>query len=271
MLGAAGGAIIGLVVAAPLAVLAPQPFGLVGAGLVVWTITITAMRIASARGDALVEMLGLSNRPLVRARPYDAADGMLVDTSVLMDGRLLTLARSGLLGRDLLIAPFVLDELQGMADARDGARARRARRALETLETLRRDSSLRIFVLDDEVPEISSVDGKLVALAARLEIRLLTNDANLASNAEARGVATCNLRRLAADLAPEVGAGDNVRVALTKPGREEGQGVGHLDDGSMVVVNDGAELVGQGEIDFEVRAVVPTSVGRVLFALRKEG
>jgi uncharacterized protein YacL len=160
----------------------------------------------------------------------------------------------------------VLDELQAMADARDGTRARRARRALESLETLKRETSLRVFVLDDEVPEIEAVDGKLVALAARLEIRLLTNDGVLAANAEARGVPTCNLRRLAVALAPDVSAGDRLRVTLTKPGREPGQGVGHLDDGSMVVVNEGEDLIGEGEVDVEVSAVVPTSMGRMVFA-----
>jgi uncharacterized protein YacL len=264
--GAAGGGMLGALLVIPLVMLLPQPFGLVIGGLVAWTAAYAGMRLLSNRSTALLEMLGLSDRPLVRARAFDAGDGMLVDSSVLMDGRLPPLARSGLLGRDLLVAPCVLDELQAMADARDGARARRARRALESLESLRRESSLRLFVLDDEVPEFEEVDAKLVALALRLQLRLLTNDAALAAVAEARGVPTCNLRRLAADLAPELVPGDVVRVALTAPGREAGQGVGHLDDGSMVVVNEGDELIGEGERPFEVSAVVPTSMGRLVFA-----
>ena len=110
---------------------------------------------------------------------------------------------------------------------------------METLETLRDEGSLRLYVLDDEVPDYVEVDAKLIALAKRLQLRLLTNDGPLARNAEMQGVQTCNLRRLAYEISPVVMPGDFVRVALTREGKEPGQGVGHLDDGSMVVVNGG--------------------------------
>jgi uncharacterized protein YacL len=269
-IGGALGGILGALCAVPVLVLLPLRVGLVVFGLVVFVVGFTGARVLGHQTDAIVEMLGLSTRPLVRAKAFDARDGMLADTSVLMDGQLLALARTGLLGGDLLVPRFVLDELQGLSDARDGTRARRAQRGLEMLEVLRREGTMRVYVLDDEVPEFAEVDAKLVALARRLELRLLTNDAPLSRSAELQGVPTCNLRRLVAELAPAVVPGDHVRVALTRAGREPRQGVGHLDDGSMVVVNDGEDLVGNGEVELQVTSVVPTSMGRILFATPDE-
>jgi uncharacterized protein YacL len=116
------------------------------------------------------------------------------------------------------------------------------------------------------VPEAAEVDAKLVALAQRLELRLLTADAPLAQVAELRGVPTLNLRRLAADLTAPVLGGERLTVRLLKPGREPGQGVGYLDDGSMVVVNGGAAAVGGPELEVVVSSVVPNSAGRIIFA-----
>lgn len=265
-LGAIGGAVAGAIAAVPVVVLAPLRIGLTVGGLVMWIAGWLGYRIVGAKSIAVLQMLGLSTRPLVRAEAYDVRDGFLVDTSVLMDGQLLPLARAGLLGSDLMVARFVLDELQGFADSPDETRSRRAHRGLEVLATLRRDGPVRVYVLDDEIPEIDAVDAKLATLARRLELRLLTNDGALARVAEVQGVPACNLRRLAADLAPVIVPGDFVRCALTRNGRERGQGVGHLDDGSMVVVNGGDALVGGPEVSLRVTSVVPTTVGRMVFA-----
>lgn len=265
-LGAMGGVVGGALAAAPIVVLAPMRIGFAIGGLVMWIASWLGYRIVGSKSIAVLQMLGLSTRPLVRAEAYDARDGFLVDTSVLMDGQLLALARSGLLGSDLMVARFVLDELQGFADSPDDTKSRRAHRGLETLAALRRDGPLRVYVLDDEVPEHDAVDTKLAALARRLQLRLLTNDGALARVAEVQGVPTCNLRRLAADLAPVIVPGDFVRCSLNRNGRERGQGVGHLEDGSMVVVNGGDALVGGPEVSLRVTSVVPTTVGRMVFA-----
>ncbi len=152
-------------------------------------------------------------------------DGLLVDSSVVMDGQLLPLTRAGVLSGDLMVARFVLDEVQGFADATDDVKRRRARRGLETLDSLRQEGNVRLYVLDDEIPEIAEVDAKLIALARRLQLRLLTNDGPLARNAELQGVPTTNLRKLAQELTPSIGPGDFVRVSLDarrqgeRPGR----------------------------------------------------
>jgi uncharacterized protein YacL len=270
--GAVGGAVAGAALSVPIVLVLPAKLALPIGGLLVWIGVWAGFRVLGSRAISMLEMFGLSTRPLVRAQAFDARDGFLVDTSVVMDGQLLRLVRAGILASDFLVPRFILDELQGFADSPDSVRRRRARQGLEMLEALRKDTSIRLYVLDDELPEIDEVDAKLVALAKRLELRLLTNDSALAHIAELQGVPTCNLRRLALDLAPSVLAGDFVRVALTKYGRERGQGVGHLDDGTMVIVNHGASLVGGPEVQLQVTSVVPTSAGRLLFAqLEVEG
>ena len=265
-LGAIAGGALALVLVLPFAVLLSVRVAAPVAGLAVWIMGWLGFRVLSRQSIRVLETLGMSTRPLVRAQAFDARDGLLVDTSVLMDGQLLPLARAGVVSGDLMVARFVLDELQGFADAADDTRRRRARRGLEMLELLEREAGTRVFVLDDEVIEHDEVDAKLIALARRLQLRLLTNDGPLAHNAELQGVPTCNLRRLGQELAPAVVPGDFVRVALTRAGKEQGQGVGHLEDGSMVVVNGGVSLVGGPEMMLQVTSVVPTSAGRLVFA-----
>ncbi|MGQ0825875.1 MAG: PIN/TRAM domain-containing protein [Actinomycetota bacterium] len=265
-LGAIAGASIALVLVLPVALLVPARAAVPVAGLVAWVAGFLGLRVLGNKSVAVLEMLGLSTRPLVRATAFNARDGLLVDTSVIMDGQLLSLARAGIVGSDLMVPRFVLDEVQGFADSPDEHRRRRAQRGLETLQSLRDDGPMRVYVLDDEIPELAEVDAKLVALAKRLQLRLLTNDGPLARVAELQDVPTCNLRKLAQELSPAVVPGDFVRVALTRSGREPGQGVGHLDDGSMVVVNGGEELVGGPDVMLQVTSVVPTSAGRLLFA-----
>jgi uncharacterized protein YacL len=265
-LGAIAGGALALVFVLPIALLLNVRVAVPIAGLAAWIMGWLGFRILSHQSVAVLESLGMSTRPLVRAHPFDARDGLLVDTSVLMDGQLLPLARAGVVGGDLMVARFVLDEIQGFADSADDTRRRRARRGLETLEVLEREGVSRVFMLDDEVIEHDEVDAKLVALARRLQLRLLTNDGPLARSAELQGVPTCNLRKLAQELAPSVLPGDFVRVSLTRAGKEDGQGVGHLEDGSMVVVNGGQDLVGGPEVMLQVTSVVPTHAGRLLFA-----
>lgn len=266
MVGGGVGGMIGLTVAVPIALLVrPAAISIGIGGLCVWFSMYFGYRVASRKSEELFAMAGLSTRPLVRARPYGSSDGFIVDSSAVMDGQLLPLSRSGLFRDDLLVPHFVLDELQGMADAND-ERSRRARRGLEILEVLRREAPSRVYVVDDEVPEVDEVDAKLLALARRLQLRLLTNDINLAKVAELQGVPAVIPRRLAADLIPGVLAGESLTVSLNRPGRHPGQGVGFLDDGSMVVVNGGEHLVGEGPVSLVVSSIVPTSAGRMVFA-----
>lgn len=266
-LGAIAGAVAGTILTLPLLLNVRPAISIPIAGIATWVLGALGFRIAAAHSGDLFAAAGLSTRPLVRSEAFDPRDGYLLDTSALMDGRFAGLLDSGVLRDDLFVARFVLDEIQGFADAgSEDPRARRARRGLETLEHIKSAGSVRISVLNDEMPEIAQVDAKLVALAKRLSLRLLTADAQLASVAEIQGVPTLNLRRLAADLAPAVLAGERMMLRILKAGREPGQGVGFLDDGSMVVVNGGAASIGAEPMEIVVSSVVPNAAGRLIFA-----
>ena len=247
-------------------VLIPEPWGWAVFALLVWVAVYAGFQAGSRKGEELVASLTRPATPLPITAPVAAEPaGALLDTSVIIDGRLLEVAAAGFLPRPLLVPRFVLDELQGIADAQDPSRRRRGHRGLETLEALRRDPAIGLRVLDDEVPERTEVDAKLVVLAARLGADLLTIDSNLQQVAELQGVRCRNLHRLAVSLRPALVPGEIVRLPITREGKEPGQGVGYLDDGTMIVVTDASALVG-AETDVCIASAVQTSRGRMFFA-----
>jgi uncharacterized protein YacL len=268
--GAVGGSAMGLLsalVGLPAVILLPGRWGWPVFGLIVWVGIYEGFAIAMRRAEELLALAGLSTRPLVRATPFGGAgsDAILVDTSAVIDGRLLTVARAGFLTGVLLVPRFVLDELQSIADAQDPLRRRKGQRGLDLLAALQEMPGSDVHVLDDEVTEYDEVDAKLVALARRLEVRLLTVDTNLQRVAELQGVHCLNLHRLADGLRPALVPGETVRLPISREGKEPGQGVGFLDDGTMVVVGDAAPLVGS-EVEVRITGNAQTSVGRMLFA-----
>ena len=235
-------------------------------GIAVWAGAYEGFTVAARKSEQLLAMAGLSTRPLIAAVPY-AGDGpaVLLDTSAVIDGRLLSLARSGFVQGAMFVPRFVLDEVQAVADAQDPARRRRGRRGLEVLDALGRVDGVTVQVLDDEVVEHDEVDAKLVSLAMRLKVPLVTVDSPLQRVAELQGVRCLNVTRLAEGLKPDHVPGDVLRVPISKPGREAGQGVGYLDDGTMVVVADADGHVGE-EVTVRVTGGSQSSVGRLLFA-----
>lgn len=254
----------------PAVVLVPGRWGWPVLGLMLWVGMYEGFRLGVAKSNDLLGLAGLSSRetPDVDNGPTTssaaaARAASLVDTSALIDGRVLAVAEAGFLPGELLVPRFVLDELQGIADAADGGRRRKGRRGLEVLEALGKQGSVR--VVDDGVPELEEVDAKLVALARRLGAALMTTDANLQWVAELQGVPCRNLNRLAAGLRPAHGPGDVLRLPIAREGKEPGQGVGFLMDGTMVVVGEAAGFVGR-DVDVRVTSNVQTSVGRMLFA-----
>lgn len=260
------GGLAGLMVL-PAAFVFPPQVGWSSVGLVVWVGACVGYRLGASKSDELLAMAGLSSRPLVRTASYgsEAGPAVLVDTGAVVDGRLLPLVRAGFLHGALLVPCFVVDQLRAVADASDGPRRRRGRRGLEMLEALRRQPGVVVQVLDDEVPEHDDVDAKVVALARRVGAALLTMDEGLQRTAELQGVRCLSLRRLSDGLRPVYVPGERATVPIVREGREEGQGVGFLDDGTMVVVGGAAELVGQ-EVEVRITSNVETSVGRMLFA-----
>ncbi|MEA3076221.1 MAG: hypothetical protein QOF60_1129 [Actinomycetota bacterium] len=269
--GAFGSAFVGglaALIGVPFVVLAPGLWGWPVFGLVVWTGAYLGWLLASRKYEDLLAMAGLSTRPLVRATPYGSdgeGDAQLLDTSAIIDGRLLAVARAGFLRGPLLVPRFVLDEVQSIADAADPARRRKGQRGLDVLEALRSIGGCEVHVLDDEVVEFEEVDAKLVALARRLKVGLLTVDEPLRRVAELQGVRCLSLHRLSDGVRPVHVAGEVVRLPITRAGKEPGQGVGFLDDGTMVVVADGEDLVGR-EVDARITGNAKTTMGTMLFA-----
>jgi uncharacterized protein YacL len=204
--------------------------------------------------------------PYVRFVPHEVdVPLVVVDTSVLIDGRIARVCESGFLSAALVIPRFVLNELRSVADSSDPHKQARGRRGLEVLNELRRIKNLDIRITESEVTKREDVDAKLVFLAQSMRAKLLTTDYNLAKLAEFHGVPWLNLNVLAKSLRSELMIGERVEVDLVKTGKEDSQAVGYLEDGSMVVVNGGRALIGQ-RVHAEIVSVLPTAGGKMIFA-----
>jgi len=204
--------------------------------------------------------------PYVRFVPQEVANPLVVaDASALIDGRILGVCQSHFLGATLVVPRFVIEELNRVADSTDPQRQSRGRRGLEVLNELRRIPAFELRVHDVALENRQQMDEKIIFVARSLKARLLTTDYNLAKHAEFHDVQWLNLNKLARALHPEVTVGDGFSVELVKPGKESGQAVGYLGDGSMVVVSDAEKFIGR-EIDVEVVNVVPSAGGKMVFA-----
>ena len=201
------------------------------------------------------------------SRQAKGARPIILDTSVIIDGRIADVAETGVLDSQIIVPRFVLAELQSIADSDDKLKRNRGRRGLDVLNRLQGSSAIDIDILDphtQEVEDAPDVDAKLVALAKNLDGRVVTNDFNLNKIATLRGVDVINLNELANALKPVVLPGEGMSVKVIKPGEESGQGVGYLDDGTMVVVEHGREFIGR-EVAITVTSVLQTSAGRMIF------
>ena len=260
------GLIVGVILGVPIVFFMPAAVGWPLASLVVLVTASLGTRLFSSRTDDLLAVTGLRRRGTLVSRSLDHPErAFLLDSSAAIDGRVLEMARAGLLPGRVWVPEFVLDEMQGLADAVDKTRRRRGRRGLEVIEAMRGSEGSQVFILEETVPEFEDVDAKLLALAMRAEATLITTDHNLAKAAGARGISVVNPHSLAESLKPGVATGDRLRVDITKAGSEPGQGVAYLDDGTMIVVQDGADLIGT-TIEVEIVSVTRTSIGRMLFA-----
>ena len=204
--------------------------------------------------------------PYVRFVPHEVDIPLVVvDTSALIDRRMARVCEAGFLSVALVIPRFVLDELHAVADSSDPQKQARGRRGLETLNTLRKIKNIDIRIPESDVAKKQDVDAKLVFLAQSMKAKLLTTDFNLAKMAEFHGVHWLNLNVLAKALRPELVIGEHLEVELVKAGKDEGQAVGFLEDGSMVVVAGARMLVGR-QVHVEISSVLPSAGGKMIFA-----
>lgn len=205
--------------------------------------------------------------PYVRFR-RDGSEGepMLLDTNVIIDGRLPGVLATGFLSGAVVVPRFVLDELQRLSDSAESTKAMRGKRGLSMMEKLRSSPEMNVSIHEGGVgAEDAPVDARLVTLARELNARLLTNDDNLVKVARLRGITVLSFHELAVALHPELSVGDELRLQLTKPGKDKNQAVGYLPDGTMIVVNNAASQIGH-TLDVVVSGTLPTSAGRLIFA-----
>ncbi len=191
-------------------------------------------------------------------------DYKVLDTSVIIDGRIADVAETGFLGGTLVIPQFVLTELQQVADSPDSSKRQRGRRGLDMLQRLRNNSSLDIQIVETDFPAVKEVDLKLIELGKQLEAVIVTNDFNLNKVSQLRGVNVLNINELANALKPVVLPGEAMSVFILKEGKEYNQGVAYLDDGTMVVVDNARKLIGKNA-QVAVTSVLQTTAGKMIF------
>ena len=268
LLAGAMGAMVGLVVATavtwPVLLFGGKIYTVPVAILVMVMFALTGVRLGIARGGDLLRSLGATGR-LPVSSPSGGRRAKVVDTSALIDGRLVDVCRSGFIEGTLVVPQFVLYELQGLADSGDDERRMRGRRGLDVLTALQHSAGLALEVADLDYPAIESVDAKLVALTKDRGASLITVDGNLGRVAEVQGVAVLNLHTLADRLRPPVLPGDRLDVRVLKPGKEKDQGVGYLADGTMVVIEGARGRQGM-QVTAEVTSILNNPQGRMVFA-----
>lgn len=194
----------------------------------------------------------------------------ILDTSVIIDGRVAEIVETGFLDGTLVVPQFVLKELQFIADSSDALKRNRGRRGLDILQRIQKMSDVEVVISDLDFPSVKDVDMKLIELARSLAGKIVTNDVNLNKVAQLRGIAVLNINELAASLRPVVLPGEQMRVFISKEGKEPNQGVAYLDDGTMVVVDHARRLIGR-TLDVVVTSVLQTTAGRMIFGRMTDG
>jgi uncharacterized protein YacL len=265
LMAAAIGLVIGLIISAllalPLSVL-PTPLGETLPFVAMVVCAYLGVMAMVTRGKEIFRTLGVR---LPRERAGSAEGVVLVDTSVIIDGRIADIIQTGFIGDAILIPRFVLNELQHIADSPDTLRRNRGRRGLDILNKLQKDAQVPIRITEMDVEGTREVDEKLVRLAKDLGCPIITNDYNLNRVAELQGIKVLNINELANAVKAIVLPGESITVHIIQEGKELGQGVGYLDDGTMVVIEEGRRQIGQ-TVEVNVTRVLQTVAGRMIFA-----
>jgi uncharacterized protein YacL len=258
------GFLLGAALSVPLLVLVHSPVVWPGAAAVAWVFTWIGFRVGITKGRQVVAAAGLGR---ILAPPAEPPPGyaMLVDSSAAMTPFLLVLGRYGLLVGGLVVPRFVIDQLQTIAAGPDPVASRRARRGLERLDVLR-DLHVPVHVAENELPEIDDLTDRLVEVARRLGLRLITCSGQVRETAKRRGIAVTDLRPLANDLTPDHMPGEQLVIDLTKEGNQPRQAAGYLADGDLVIVNDASHMIGRENVVIEVLSTRRTNQGLMVFA-----
>lgn len=240
----------------------------VGLGFLGW-------RVAIKNSDDFVNLFkpNKENKELKSAfrldRSKNPASPKILDTSVIIDGRIVDIIETDFIEGELIISEFVLEELQHIADSPDDLKRERGRRGLDIVSEIKKSDKINLRITDQDYPNIKEVDSKLLKLALDMGGKVFTNDYNLNKVADVQGIPVLNINDLANALKPVVIPGEHMRIDVIKEGKGKNQGVGYLDDGTMVVVEDGDKFIDQ-TINAVVTSVLQTSAGRMIFVRSEE-
>ncbi|RAL23223.1 PIN/TRAM domain-containing protein [Thermoflavimicrobium daqui] len=229
-------------------------------------------RVGYKKRDELISIFTLGrqgkDKDKNKKENKDLFEHKILDTSVIIDGRIADICRTGFLEGTLVIPSFVLEELQHIADSSDVLKRNRGRRGLDILNKIQKELDVKVLIYEGDFEDVSEVDSKLVKLAKVLSGKVVTNDFNLNKVCELQGVQVLNINDLANAVKPIVLPGEEINVQVIKDGKEHNQGVAYLDDGTMIVIEGGREYIGN-QIDVLVTSVLQTSAGRMIFAKPK--
>lgn len=231
-----------------------------------WICAVVAVK---KREDLMLMFRGSKNPADATGREKGAAVPKILDTSVIIDGRIADICDAGFLDGKIIIPSFVLEELRHIADSSDTLKRNRGRRGLDILNRIQKEINIPVHVLEDNDDEGLEVDSRLVKLAQRLKGKVVTNDYNLNKVCELQGVPVLNINELANAVKPVVLPGEEMDVQIVKDGKESGQGIAYLDDGTMIVVDGGRSFIGS-EVSVLVTSVLQTAAGRMIFARLKQ-
>jgi uncharacterized protein YacL len=263
LIGAAFGSVLGIIGAFVMSLVlskaAPeQPF--IQVGLLLW-MTYVGLIVGAKKGDMLnlAALGGIFGGEKTSKKAFK-----ILDTSVIIDGRIADIAETGFLDGVLVIPQFVLRELQLVADSADSMKRNRGRRGLDILQRVQKMAHLNVQIVEEDFPHVRDVDMKLIELAKIYDCKIITNDFNLNKVAQLHGVEVLNINELANSLKPIVLPGETMRVFILKEGKEYNQGVAYLDDGTMVVVDNAKRMISK-TIDISVTSVLQTTAGKMIF------
>jgi uncharacterized protein YacL len=257
------GAFCGFIVAWALGLLLAQnPLVRAVQGALVLSLTVVGFIVGARHENLFAELVGGSRPPTPGTGPK------LIDTSAIIDGRIGDLVKTGFIEGKIVIAEFVLSELHAIADSSDNLRRRKGRRGLDILGELRRSNEIAVETLSKDYPGVTDVDRKLIQLAKELNAKIITTDYNLNKVAKVEGVPVLNINELANAIKPRFIPGEEIEVEVIDKGEEIGQGIGYLDDGTMVVVENGRRFIGK-KIRTIVNSSLQTEAGKMLFVRPK--
>jgi len=265
-LGLAAGLVIAALLAYPISRL-PDPFGPILPFIAVILFGYLGSAVLVLRKDDLLKLVqGPSAPPTTVTAPTSEKSSLLLDTSVIIDGRIADIAETGFILAKLVVPRFVLNELQYIADSPDALRRNRGRRGLDILDRLQQNSDIHLEFIDNDPQDAQQVDDKLISLARELDAGVLTNDYNLNRVAKLQGLRILNINELANAVKSVFLPGEEMPIRIIQAGKEMGQGVGYLEDGTMVVVENGRQFLNQ-EVLVQVTKVLQTNAGRLVFAV----